>query len=287
MAYLRRYARRSRRPLRTTRSTRTRYPRRARRAPFRKSTRMSKRRILNTSSVKKQDNMLALSLDSSGGTPEQRAFDVPGTGALFVWCATARDRGTSSGSDATASSVRERDAVYMRGLKESIIMSTNSAASWRWRRICFTVKGVPLGTGVATETNSGWTRQLWNRAGTAFSGVVASLIFRGTQGVDWQDVFVAKVDTNNIKVCYDRLRTLSSGNQVGKFFRDKRWYPMNKTLVYQNDEAGEGESNEFFSTNGRAGMGDYYIVDYIDCATLNSADTLKFQPEATLYWHER
>ncbi len=203
-----------------------------------------------------------------------------------MWCPTARDRGSNI-SDPVSSSVRERDAVYMRGLKENIILKTNTSVSWRWRRICFTCKGMPLGTSMVSETNSGWTRQLWNRGATTFAALVANLIFKGQQGVDWQDVFVAKLDTNNIKVCYDRLRTLSSGNQNGKFFRDNRWYPMNKTLVYQNDEQGEAESNEAFSTTGRAGMGDYYIVDYFDSASLTSSDVLNFQPEATLYWHER
>lgn len=230
--------------------------------------------------------MLALSLDAAGGNPQQRAFSIPGTGALFIWCATARDRGLSTG-DPVASSVRERDEVFMRGLKENIIMATNSAASWRWRRICFTCKGTPLGTTMASETNSGWTRQLWNRAGSPYALTISTFLFRGAQGVDWQDVFVAKPDTNLVKVHYDRLRTLSSGNNVGRFFRDSRWYPMNQNLMYQNDEQGETESNEYFSTYGRAGMGDYYIVDYFDCSTLAASDTLSFQPEATLYWHEK
>lgn len=230
--------------------------------------------------------MLALTLDSTGGSPTQQAASIPGTGALFVWCATSRDRSDTS-SDPTASSVRERDTIYARGLKESIIMKTNSAVSWRWRRICFTCKGVPFGTTVSSETNAGWVRQLWNRGGTTFAGTVASLLFRGQQGVDWQDVFVAKLDTNNITVKYDHLKTLSSGNQNGKFFRHKQWMPMNKNLTYANDENGENETLASYSTFGKQGMGDYYIVDYFDSASLLSTDTLSFQPEATFYWHEK
>jgi len=289
MAFRRRYARRSTRSRvrssrrvsrRTSRRTTTRY----RRTPRRSFTR---RRILNTSSVKKQDNMLAVRTDSIGANPVQGPFSIPGTGAAFLWCATSRDRGTGAGVDPTASSVRERDLVYMRGLKENIIMTTNSAAAWRWRRLCFTCKGLPFQTPVSLETSSGWVRMLRNIGGSSAITAATDYIFKGAQNVDWQDVFVAKPDTNRIKVYYDSLRTLSSGNAQGRFFRSRHWYPMNQNLMYGNDENGENETGGDLSTLGRAGMGDYYVLDFFDASTLNATDTLAFQPEATLYWHER
>ncbi len=112
-------------------------------------------------------------------------------------------------------------------------------------------------------------------------------IFRGTQGIDWVDFFVAKPDTNRIKVYSDTLRTFQSGNQSGRYFKSQKWYPMNENLVYGNDERGETEDPVIYSTAGRQGMGDYYIMDFFDCTTFASADTLFFQPEATLYWHEK
>lgn len=248
---------------------------------------MTKRRILNATSVKKQDNMLAVRTDPTGANPVQGSFLVLGTGAQFLWCASGRDRGADVGADPTASSVRERDLVYARGLKESIIMTTNSPASWRWRRIAFTCKGVPFSSPVDLETSSGWVRMLRNVAGTAAGTTITSYIFKGAQNVDWQDVFVAKLDTNRVKVYYDKLRTLSSGNSNGKFFRSKHWFPMNQNLLYANDENGETETGDTHSTLGRAGMGDFYVLDFFDCTTLSSSDTLQFQPEATFYWHEK
>lgn len=280
----RRYSRR-----RTRRSTapRRRYRRTSGRAS-RLMSRTSRRRILNIASKKKQDNMLATRLDAGGNNPTVGAFTIPGTGGQFLWSPTIRDRASgATPSDPTSVSVRESDICYMRGLRESIIFASNSAASWRWRRVCFTCKGLPFGPQVALETNNGWTRLLWNIAGTGVLSTAVDTVFRGTQGIDWVDFFVAKVDTNRVKVYSDTLRTFSSGNQAGKYFKDKKWYPMNENLVYNNDERGEGETATTASTTGRAGMGDYYIMDLFDCTTLAAADTLFFQPEATLYWHEK
>lgn len=213
-----------------------------------------------------------------GGVPMQ----------LF-WCATARDRVSNAG-DSNSSSVRERDLVYMRGLKERISIVSNNAASWKWRRICFTAKGINGSFAPqidALETSSGWVRLLTNQFGTNLGNLLRTLVFKGTFNQDWNDVFTANLDTNRISVKYDKVRILASGNQSGKYFDTKLWHPMNHNLQYSNDENGEGESGDNHSTVGRAGMGDYYIMDFFASAAGDSADRLFFGPEATLYWHER
>lgn len=249
---------------------------------------MSKRRILNASSRKKQDNMLNfVTNDSSTGTvaPFIVAANV---GATFLWRATGRDRVTNP-SDATANSSRETDVVYMRGLREKIFLATNDAEAWRWRRVCFTAKGTqlfPLPT--ALKSANGWLRQLRNFNGTTNGSAVTSIIFRGAQNVDWFDVFTAKLDTNVITVKYDRTRVLASGNNTGKMFQSTLWHPMNQNLVYFNDENGPTEDAATFSAPGKAGMGDYYVVDFFDCRfNTSTTTTLTFSPEATLYWHEK
>lgn len=282
---------------RTRRSFARRRPvaRRVRRMPYRKRTTgsrrpMTRRRILNFTSKKKQDNMLVASI-SSTGTVTQAATTVPSTGVTavqeYVWCATARDRTTGSGGDPNATSLREADLVFMRGLKERITVATDSAMSWRWRRICFTKKG-PLGLSVipALETSNGWQRGMYQLS-TADQVALNTSLFRGASGIDWSNPMIAKVDTQRVTIKSDVTRTLSSGNTLGKFFRFNHWYPMNHNLMYSNDEVGEGTSTDAFSTTGKAGMGDYYIVDLFQSIGASVNDNLRFEPQATLYWHEK
>lgn len=250
---------------------------------------MGRRQILNISSKKKQDNMAPVVTDNAGGSvtpgPLRIVGNVP---MMLLWCATARDRESPTGSDTTIS-VRESDICYMRGLKEKINITTNSAASWHWRRICFTAKGInSLITAVdSVQTSVGWTRMMTNINNTTSGNFLLGYVFRGSQGVDWNDAFTAKVDTNRVTLKYDKTRIFASGNQLGRYFKHQNWLPMNKNLHYSNDEAGETESNDTHSSLGKAGMGDYYILDFFTCATNTAGDTMDFTPEATLYWHEK
>ena len=62
---------------------------------------------------------------------------------------------------------------------------------------------------------------------------------------------------------------------------------MNKNMVYANDENGEGETLDVISTASKHGMGDYYVVDFFNANGGTASDLLDFNPEATLYWHEK
>lgn len=63
---------------------------------------------------------------------------------------------------------------------------------------------------------------------------------------------------------------------------------MNANLLYDDDEAGTSMVPSYFSTEGRAGMGDYYVLDIIAAGSgATSTDQLTFNPQTTLYWHER
>lgn len=255
---------------------------------------MTRKRILNITTTKKMDNMLNTAVNPDGTGAVVSSFDIlASTGATFLWCATARDR--ESPNDDNASSVRERDSVYMRGLRESIFLKSNTQDCWRWRRICFTTKSIDfrgtLNTGTdptSLETSNGWVRLLRNGSNTTFNQSMVVQLFKGAASIDWFNQFTAKVDTSRVDLKYDRTRILRSGNAAGVYLKDRHWYGMNKTLVYNNDEVGEGESISNYSSGAKPGMGDYYIYDLFDCATSNAASTLlNFQPEATLYWHER
>lgn len=291
------YGPRSRRRTRRSFARRRPVARRPRRRAYRsRSVRrpMTRRRILNVTSKKKQDNMVPVSTSATGTNPATRGYVIGTTQAVqFIWCATARDR-ESNQNNPTADSVRESSTCFMRGLKERVFITTNSPVAWRWRRICFTAKGYYTNQGGAVDslqTSQGWVRLLSDQNTTPFGNAVLSDVFAGTQNVDWFDVFAAKTDNSRLTIKYDRTITINSGNQNGVFRSFNQWHPMNKNLVYNDDELGEDETVDWHSTTGKAGMGDYYVVDFITSnggtGGTTPTDTLTFSPEATLYWHEK
>lgn len=290
------------------------YRRRTKRAP------MTRRRILNVSSRKKQDNMLCLGGTAYFTNPEGPApLQIPGnkpSGAVIAWICTARDYTTFSGDSQAFGTVidqatRTAQTCYMRGLKERIEIATNSPAAWRWRRIVFRFKGLRLlqpglpeegGKGSAgtlwRETTNGWTRFMadLNRTDAGERDVdnikirdnVLQHLFRGAIDVDWNDPQTAKVDTKRVQLMHDYGCTLRSSNDRGNIWVKKRWHAMNKNLVYDDDEIRGVENEAILSTQGAAGMGDVYVIDFIAPGPgATSADNLLFKPQATLYWHER
>lgn len=250
---------------------------------------MSRRRILNISSKKKSDTMLSYFQPQTGNPTIGAGVNLSGDKTFYgVWCATARD--LTSGSNLPGNtSLRTSDVCYMRGLKERINFSTDTGASWRWRRICLTRKGAWVGSNTELEVSpQGWTRYIYDQTNLPGQlSVITTDLFKGFQGRDWSDPFTAALDTDRQTIMYDRVSTMSSGNSAGKYFQKKLWHPMNKNLVYSNDEEGDSMSPDIRSTTGRAGMGDYYVVDIIQCVTGAAADHMTFNPEATLYWHEK
>lgn len=271
---------------------------------------MTKRKILNITALKKRDTMMTWTNSSasaqSGGTSYSSAVPAVVTGgqtvngaATFLWCATARDATTSTtnvpGSRFTQAT-RTSSTPYMVGLKEAIEIQVATGMPWQWRRICFTFKG-PLGltydsgTAVALETTSGWMRILNQIAGDQSNGqqyILFEKLFKGQYNIDWNDVMTAKVDNTRVTLKYDSTCTLASGNEDGFIRRYNRWHSMYKTLVYDDDESGGTVQMRGFSTEGKAGMGDYYVVDLFRARTgATTSDQLSFRPESTLYWHEK
>lgn len=66
------------------------------------------------------------------------------------------------------------------------------------------------------------------------------------------------------------------------------WHSMNKNLVYADDENAGGLNVQFYSTQSKAGMGDFIVVDYFQARKgSTSSQQLSFGTTATLYWHEK
>lgn len=244
----------------------------------------------------------------SGGAPAVAPGAITVNGALaggliIPWISTARDRrfdGSTSG-DVNDSATRTAQTCFMRGLKERIEIQTNSPHTWRWRRICFTMKStdlVELNDGTAFNlwllTSGGYVRALpnLNVPGNTNSleqrDKLVEMIFKGKFNTDWLNGYTAKLDTNRITPLYDKVVTLRSGNDRGSAWMFNRWHAMNKNLIYEDDEDGGAEDTNVLSIDGKAGMGDYYVVDLIEAAEgAGESDQLAFKPHATLYWHEK
>lgn len=276
-------------------TTRRRYPRK-----------MTNKRILNLTSRKKRDTMLGISQGGAAGTPTAGPYpipavtEMPGGTSIFLWCATARDNVTSATGDGNVYDQATRTATtcYMRGLKETIEFQTNSGVPWQWRRICFTLKdSEQIGVGETftpfIETSRGYGRYMRNLAytGPIDAAVVTALrevVFKGRIQVDWNDYLTAPVDRNRVTLKSDSTTIISSGNSNGVLRRYNKWYPMNQNLVYNDDEFGDITAPSHYSTSGKAGMGDYYILDFFQAGRgSTSSDVMSFAPTSTLYWHEK
>lgn len=272
--------------------------------------RRMRRAVLNTTSVKKQDTIPPFSAGSDPQatptlgslilTPNPNFFSAnPTLGApnIMLWTPFGKLLGTQ-GPNATH--LRTASEIYARGISERITLDFNDGTAWRWRRIAFTLKGGILRDGFPTtfyETVvQGSTRLQRNLSaaatgsGTAFLqyAAIRNLLFRGGITTDWITIIDAPVDTSRISLIADTTRTLMSGNASSRIIKRKVWTPLNKTIVYDDKESGIDQTSSRWSTTGKAGMGDVYILDMF--ATSGYADTnarMNFNPTTTLYWHEK
>ncbi|QCS35882.1 capsid protein [Capybara genomovirus 2] len=304
------YRRRTARPRYAKRPTRRfgrrRYAARSsfrRRAPMKKMTRISSRRVLNLTSQKKRDTMLVLTNAVAARTQPATytANDpvLPGGGPPYIipWVATARSSDTGPGNGQVnkfMESTRTASTCFMRGLHEKVNVQTNSSVPWQWRRVCFTAKSLIPNVPTSGQnfywqnlTSNGYRRTVNELGGGALNALL-SFVLKGTQGVDWDDPLIAPLDTKRITVRYDKLRTVQSGNNTGVIRQYKFWHPMNKNLVYDDDESGALEASNPYSVASKAGMGDFFVVDmFKPLGGSTASDTISFRPNSTLYWHEK
>lgn len=251
--------------------------------------------------------MLSISNTTATGAyraPAGGSLQVAGnSNAACLWLATGRNLQRDGGLNTiTDLAARTSQTCYMRGLSEKLRIQTNSSVPWLHRRICFTIKGdafVNTYTGDSTLLTTPYNdlsgvgmRRLWqNLSVVTAPGLYAALIgtiFRGASDKDWTDVFTAPIDSSRITLKYDKTRTYSSGNQAGFVKRINMWHPMNKNLVYDDDENGETNTSSYRSVDGKAGMGDYYVLDFFaPGGTRDAADILQVSTDSTLYWHEK
>lgn len=280
-------------------------PPRRRRYTKKRSTVMSKKRILNATSTKKRNTMLSWSNTTSSGASQTvgvgSGIVTASTSGIFVWCPTAQQFNSDSLSRNQAS--RSATTCYMVGLKENIRIQTSSGVPWFHRRICVTLRGTnyfnvtaPGDTPVQTtqpyvSTSNGYER-LWlngyvNGQPQTISGQFG-LLFRGIQGQDWNDPITAAMDTTRVDVKFDKTWKIQSGNNNGIVRERKMWHKMGHNIVYDDDESGSSEQTSVYSVDSKQGMGDYFVIDIIQSGLGGtSSDLLSINATSTLYWHEK
>ena len=264
---------------------------------------MTRKKILDLTSVKKQDNM-QLSSNVTAASPQGSANYTNSAAVLsatqlyiFPWIATARDLDRDTGNVRglpSDSATRTAQTCYMVGLRENIEITTNDGLPWQWRRICFTFKGKEFtdtsiaGLNYYLQTSNGMSRTVNTAYGSTAVGVLQSLLFKGAAGVDWSNTITAPTDNTTISVKYDRTISIASGNEQGTIRRYRRFHRMGHNIIYADDEQGGTESESFVSARGKPGMGDYYVIDIFQPRFGGTAASqLRFEPSATLYWHEK
>jgi len=261
---------------------------------------MSKKRILNFTSRKKRDNMLTwnnVNVPRTDLTYKAGLVNMQGGGSdyYFLWCASARDADVDNASTSgviTDPSTRTASTIFAKGLKERITLASNSGLSWRWRRIVFTFKGTAPFFGVTAANPiyakvNGYQR-LYREATAAVNAALTNVLFDGTYNQDWTDQFSAKTHNRILTVLSDKTINIHSGNALGISREYNLYYPLNKNLVYADEEFGGEDASVPFSTLGKPGMGDVLVYDMFRPGLGSSfSDVLNLNSTSTFYWHEK
>lgn len=267
---------------------------------------MTKRSILNLTSRKKKDTMLQWAqtngVDGAGTAKINYQAGNGGPITVFAWCPTARDLSTDTSGDLAVvadDAARTATRVYQVGLKERIRLQASYLTSYTWRRVCFTSKGlldaITKLTPISLETSNGWVRYTKDisSGGTgqaAALDLLRSVIFKGNIGQDWNNYITAPLDNSRVTIMYDKVTTIRSRGDNEVNFTTTRWHPMNKTFVYDDDELGGSKTAAPRHALGRAGMGDYIVLDFFEPgpnAHQQESAYAAIDIESTMYWHER
>jgi len=288
-----RYAKAAGRRFRRRRTTLKRKRTIRRRRTYR-SSRTSKRYIRNVASDKKQDARLLFQNITTPANPPVLANTVVLNGSTFyacLYCPTAMEANTSAKD--VLHNYRSKPKIFARGYAERLNFSLTTGTPWVWRRICFTVKDADLWRENATlapfyqETSpNGFVRTFTQHNSTGAGNYVSGKLFKGVFGRDWQSSLTAATENTFFDVKYDKTMVIRPQNEAGTYVSVKRWHPMNRTLIYAEDEDGSTELVSARSSTSRYSMGDYFIFDIFAAPEGGEDDDLTISLQGTIYWHE-
>lgn len=259
---------------------------------------MSSRRILTITSRKKVDNMLPVVVAEDNTTTVGPYTSASPLLSLFI--PNARQTRTSI----TNPAVRNVSDIFAVGYKERVQIDVMGGGTFMWRRIVFMLKGGDLRVAMDSSNAGNIPNQLFDQTTEGgcrrvigpLEGVtnaqdeLQSYVFRGQEDVDWANQFTAPLDTRRITVKSDRTRTIRPGNDTGASRVFNLWYPIRRTISYEDDMESDQVGDRAFSTVGLRGVGDMYVMDIMGITTGDGEaplTTYKFSPEGSFYWHER
>lgn len=226
--------------------------------------------------TKKRDSMIPLN-----PTTNQNWGVIDYGTTAFLWCPTARPLSFS-----TQSNRRNATEVYQKGLREQVQIDVGTGAQLRWRRIVFETKGFQDGDSTSILVQA--VRRLVKPMDVSRLDDLAISLFEGAQDQDWTTFFTAKVDRNRVKLHSDRIRILRNGNDEAHSHSFRQYYPFEKKMIYNDDEAGDGKTGGVFASTGLKGMGDVFVVDFFQNIGGAVDDwSALWRSNATLYWHEK
>lgn len=219
----------------------------------------------------------------------------------YLWMASGRtplQNETSPGFPADKAT-RSATEVYFKLISEKISIETSSPIPWFWRRIVFAYQGssdfldvgndtVLVPTSLGTNGYSRFTAALSGDSdSSAVFNILSNVLFAGKFNVDWSNVMNAPINTQRVKLMYDKTTSLRSGNDEGIMRMFKRNHWVQHKLIYADQEDGGGLDGSEFSAPARGSIGDVFILDMFQSPGTADGDTLTFSPQATCYWHER
>lgn len=223
--------------------------------------------------------------------------------SAFAFCPSARGSHWTEGNQEYS---RKLTSTFAKGYAERVTLETGTAANWRWRRIVFASKsddirenftfvGGDSGLTYSDSTN-GHVRACWNFSGSPNAeNAIFRQMFQGDRGVDWSDIYNAKLNPRRIRIISDRIRNVNGGNGAAHWNGGRFYDNISKTLIYDQNESGnakeglsvlEHDPNFSWFSREDSPSGDIYVVDLFSCANGASSDTMLFVPHGTYYWHE-
>lgn len=237
---------------------------------------MSKRRILNFTSTKKRDNLGYY--DPDNVTSGERTIPSTNSNTVNVYLFSPTARQYENSDDPTD---RSRQIVYWKGVREIGNLTTDTSVPWEWRRIVFEAKALRVNEAHGLTSNG------YRRVTAPFGDLpTLNIIFEGAATSDRSRLMDGKVDTNLVKLHYDKKVVLRSGNDGIHYHNYKHYFPLNANMYYADDESSDSMISSNWCSNTRKGMGNIFIIDLFRCVSSGNHQ-LKWTPGATVYWHEK
>ncbi|QXF14486.1 capsid protein [Porcine genomovirus-3] len=255
---------------------------------------MTSRRVRDIASRKKYDTIFGATTNDVQSTGQANIF--AGTN-YFMWCPTWRQRRTAS----TDEHVRANQEVFMRGIKDRIMVS--ATFSLIHRRVCFwSHRRIDDARPFVFDNPDVIDAPSYQRRNLValypnLDEEIFEYLFKGTVGFDYSENsrWDTPLDNKRVKVVYDKQYTITpnyaapDGAQFGKTLTRKLWHPINRKVLYDDDEEGADVNGSGWSAQTPESLGNYYVLDIFSTGQYIEGSTDQvgtYMPESTTYWHE-